>query len=418
MTEQEPNPDPLYNPLSVATLADPYPIYAELRAKAPVYWHEQMSSWVVTRYHDCRAVLGDHRIFARDDRRVGQDIPLEKMTVQQLDPPDLVPLRRAFFRAFSAIDLAQIAKGARRHLEQALDSLSKRPSFDLMTEVAAPVAEYVTCETFGAVPAPAPGKLTEIALGIALSMDSGLRPAQRGAGRPGSLELDALVRTWLARPDAPGFMGEVVRNVMTLGYPDTMIYKTVDAVVNAAYSTVYASIGNAALILMQHPEARAAFSGENLKSGCQELVRFDSPAHATSRVATERTELGGTTIERGQCVITLLAAANRDPERFPSPDELVLDRSPNPHMGFGFGAHQCMGIDLAYGILEQFVAAVIERPTLRLQGEPERYPTATLRWLRALPATLAPARQLTPPRRFSQPLPAAVGAVAERAGET
>lgn len=391
MTQQEPNPDPIYNPLSALTLADPYPVYARLRASTPVYWHEQMSSWVVTRYDDCRAVLGDHRLFARDERRVGEKIPDDKLSVQQLDPPDLVPLRRAFVRAFAAIDLPKIAHQARQYIDQALDNAAGRSSFDLMADVATPVAEYVTCATFGASPAPKPGHLTEIALGIALSMDSGLRPSQKGAGRQGSVQLDSMVRSWLAAPSEPGFMAEVARNIMPLGYQDTMIYRTVDAVVNAAYSTVYASIGNAALILMQHPKARAAFTTENLGSGCQELIRFDGPAHATSRIATEPTRLGIATIEKGQYVITLFAAANRDPEKFASPNELLLERSPNPHLGFGFGVHQCLGIDLAHTILREFVAGLLQRPALRLTDEAERYPTATLRWLKKLPVTMLPA---------------------------
>jgi cytochrome P450 len=389
MTHPDQDPDPLYNPLSAVTLLDPYPVYASLRATDPVYWHEQMDSWVVTRYDDCRTVLADHRSFARDERRVGAKIPDDKLSVQQLDPPDLVPLRRAFVGAFGAVDLTEVKRRARLLIEERLDELRRNPSFDLMVDLARPVAEDVICSTFGACPPPETGHLTQIALGVALSMDSGLRPSQKLAGRGGSLQLDTMVRTWLANPDATGFMGHVAKNIMSLGYPDTLIYRTVDAVVNAAYSTLYASIGNAALVLMQHPEVRAQFTEDNLTDGCHELVRFDSPAHATSRVATERTQLGTKTIDKGQCVITLFAAANRDPERFPMPDQLILDRASNAHLGFGFGVHQCLGIDRAYGVLQEFVAALLDRPVLRLAGQPVRYPTATLRWLEKLPATFA-----------------------------
>jgi cytochrome P450 len=260
-----------------------------------------------------------------------------------------------------------------------------------MTEIAMPVAEHVTCDVFGAQPRPCPGRFADIAYGIALAMDAGLVPSQRDSGKQVSAELDEMIALWFKAPNPTGLSGEIVRDILPLEFPERLIYRTVDAMVNASYSTMYASIGNAALILMQHPTARAAFNAQNVVSGCEELIRFDSPAHATSRVATSRTKISDTLVEEGQTVITLFAAANRDSAKFTSANELVLDRSPNPHLGFGLGPHQCLGADLAYVVLREFVSMLTQHPTLRLAGRPQRFPTATLRWLKSLPVTLAPA---------------------------
>ncbi|MFT3924301.1 MAG: cytochrome P450 [Myxococcales bacterium] len=383
-------PDPVYNPLDADTLENPFPIYDYLRSNAPVYWHEQMQSWVLTRYADCRNVLLDHKLFARDERRVGESIPDDRLSVQQLDPPEVIPLRRLFFQAFKAVDLEQIARRARGQIRGLLDAHGKRPIFDLMADVASPVAESLTCEFFGSPTPPAPGKFMQIAHGIALGMDAGLEPCQRGAGRAVSVELDRMVRDWSEDPIPGSFMAEVKDKILPRKYPDTLIYRTVDAMVNASYSTIYASIGNAALTLFQHPEIRAAFTPHNLVSGCDEILRFDSPAHATSRVATERTTIGGTVIERGQVVITLFAAANRDPDGFERPNDLVLDRRHNHHLGFGWGSHQCLGIGLANVALHEFVSAALALPALRSLGKPKRFRTATLRWLQNLPVTASP----------------------------
>lgn len=76
-----------YDPLDEATLADPYPVLAALRAQAPLVWHDNMECWLVTSYDDCVRVLRDHESFARDPRRLGRAVPEASLSVQVLDPP-------------------------------------------------------------------------------------------------------------------------------------------------------------------------------------------------------------------------------------------------------------------------------------------------------------------------------------------
>lgn len=377
--------DPLYNPLDPATLVDPYPVYDELRSKHPVYWHEQLQSWVLTRHDDCRHVLSDHETFARDWRRVGDDIPNEKVSVQGMDPPEMVPLRRLFAAAFRALDMRTIAARARACIEARLGPAQPWSDFDVMTDLADPLADCVTGFAFGVEP-PGSGAFARIAYGIALAMDSGLVPEQRTAGAAVSAELRGLIRQWMSgAADRQGLVGMIAGQPEIREWHEGVIVSTLAAMVNAAWSTIYASTGNAVLTLLRNPEAREQLTPENLDTAVDELLRFDSPAHATSRVATRPTRLGGVDLDRGSVVVTILAAANRDPERFASPHRLVLDRSPNPHLGFGWGPHSCLGAALASIVMRELVDVLAARPPLQLAGVPRRYPTATLRYLAALP---------------------------------
>src|SRR5215469_7819949 len=97
-----------YDPLDEATLADPYPVLARLREDSPVFWHEGMRCWCLTRYADCVAVLRDHQRFARDQRRAGTEVPAAGLSVQSLDPPGQSPVRGLFTSALRAQDLGAI----------------------------------------------------------------------------------------------------------------------------------------------------------------------------------------------------------------------------------------------------------------------------------------------------------------------
>jgi cytochrome P450 len=125
-------------------------------------------------------------------------------------------------------------------------------------------------------------------------------------------------------------------------------------------------------------------------SAVEELLRYESPSQHTIRTAPEDTELGGRTIGAGQSVITMLGAANRDPEHFPEPDRLDLRRQDNRHVAFGWGAHFCFGAPLA-----RLQGRVTFRTLLRRMPRLHMNPDTPLAWrdnlgfrgLSALPVT-------------------------------
>lgn len=388
-----------YDPLAPATLADPYPIYARLRELAPVFWHAGMGCWVLSRYGDCVAVLRDYQGFARDWRRVGEAVPEAGLSVQSLDPPDLAAVRGTFLRTLHAQDLAAISAAAASLLEAVFNRLAGRECFDLVAEVAQPLALQVICDLLG-VAAPQVESFATVSDAIMRGMDAGLDPARAEPARRARAELTALVASWFTETGGPGLLTDVRTALSTV--PDVsqaLVQNTARVMFQGGYSTMVAAIGNMSAVLLRYPgvleevRARPALTATVV----EELVRFDGPVQGTSRAATTNTVIGGRPIGAGQTVLALYAAANRDPGVFAEPDELVLDRSPNPHLGFGWGPHACLGTVAAQTVLTVLLTALAARPPLRPEGPARRDTTATMRRLAELPVSFQPATWATRP---------------------
>jgi len=147
-------------------------------------------------------------------------------------------------------------------------------------------------------------------------------------------------------------------------------------------------IGNGLLALLQHPEELDALRRDSslMPSAVEELLRYDCPSQHTARIAPAGVEMGGNKISKGQAVIAVMAAANRDPERFPEPDRLNLARTDNRHLAFGWASHFCFGAPLAR--LEGQIAfgRLIQLPNLHLKSSSLEWRTNLgLRGLTALP---------------------------------
>lgn len=377
-----------YDPLAPATLADPYPVYAELREKAPVYWHGGMRCWVLTRYEDCVRVLRDHERFARDWRRLGLDIPESSLSVQSLDPPAQAPLRSLFMNSLRAQDLDGIGSRTRSTVDELFGLLSERSEFDVLVDVAAPLSLYVISELLG-VEQPDFRAFAVVSDAITRSMDAGLVPETIEPGRRARQELSAMVEAWFQASGKPGLLADVVRHKDRAGVPDIYVRNTTRVMFQGGYSTVVAGIGNVVSTLLRHPWVLDQLRDESLlQTGIDELIRFDGPVQGTSRMATQSTTIGGVPIERGQTVLTLFAAANHDPEQFPWPNEIVLDRAPNQHLGFGWGPHSCIGTVVAQITLRELVSVLASWPQSLRQARPaRRRTTATMRSLEELPVT-------------------------------
>ncbi|MFF2144089.1 cytochrome P450 [Kitasatospora sp. NPDC058190] len=164
-----------YDPLDSATLLDPYPVYAGLRASEPVHWHEKMQSWVLTRYRDCQAVLQNPGVFATDWRRAGESVSEPWLSLQTLDPPDHGPLRSLFMNALRAQDLEAIGKRGETLVGALLDGVEGKAEFDLMSEVVEPLALATISELMG-IDSPDVRTFASISDAIVRSMDAGLAP--------------------------------------------------------------------------------------------------------------------------------------------------------------------------------------------------------------------------------------------------
>ncbi|GAA4238074.1 hypothetical protein GCM10022254_52450 [Actinomadura meridiana] len=390
-----------YDPLAPETLYDPYPVLAELRRTDPVFWHAGMRSWVVTRYDDCVRVLRDHRAFARDPRRAGGVVPDSGLSVQTLDPPHQGWVRSLFMSAVRAQDLGAIESRAYRLVTDRLDGLTGAGSFDVMAELAVPLAVTVVADLLG-VQAPPHQEYAAISEAIMRSMDGGLDPAVVEPGQAARRALSDLVASWWDASERPGVLTQVRETVGPAVDPLSYLYvrNTARVMFQGGYSTLAAAAGNVIHTLLARPDALKAMRRAELRAtGVEELVRFDGPVQGTTRHAMVGCRIGGAEISPGQKIVALFAAANRDPAAFPDPDQLRLGRTPNRHLGYGWGPHACIGTIAAQAGLRGLVGALADQATgnravLVPDGDPVRRPTATLRAFASLPAVLhAPSAQ-------------------------
>ncbi|MFC9755259.1 cytochrome P450 [Streptomyces sp. NPDC056921] len=380
-----------YNPLDADVLRDPYSVLAELQDREPVFWHEGMNSWALTRYADCVRVLRDHEAFARDPRRSGGTVPEPSLSVQTLDPPQQNVVRSLFMTALRAQDLTGVEDRARLLVGERLDQLAGAGTFDVVAEIAVPLSVAIVADLLGVEPPPY-GEFAAVSDAIMRSMDGGLNPALVEPGRVARRQLSDLVDSWFSASARPGLLARVRQAAVPDALTQLYVKNTARVMFQGGYSTMAAAIGNAVNTLLTHPGALERMrDGALLATGVDELVRYDGPVQGTTRTTVRACRIGGVDITPGQKVVPLFAAANRDPAAFTRASELVLDRTPNRHLGYGWGPHSCIGTTVAQAGLRALIAALNDHPSrLTPAGEGVRRRTATMRAFDTLPADLIP----------------------------
>ncbi|MEV2271496.1 cytochrome P450 [Nonomuraea africana] len=380
--------DELFNPLDPKVIRDPYPTYRRLRETDPVYWHEQLGAWILTRHADCTHALKNPDLFTTDFRKVGVPTPGPLLSLQTLDPPDQTPLRHFAIDAMRAQDFGELERDAWQRAEALLHELRSRGTFDFVHDFATPFTLGTISRLVGMPPPEADEEWRRRNDQLHRSMDAGLDPDSEEAGLAAREAFSDYVARWLAGEPTQGISAYVADNRSQLDYSDEVLCNSLRAFWHAGFEVPARFLGNAVTTLLRHPELLEA-TLEDVDTAVEELVRFSGPVHVVSRMCTKNTELGGREISRGDLVVTVLAAANRDPERFDRPEELDLTRHPNPHLGFGRGTHSCLGNAVAR-IEGRVVLTTLFRayPDVRLAGELQWWENATLRGLSQMPVSL------------------------------
>lgn len=398
-----------YTPADPAFIADPYPAFARLRADHPVVYDPATNQWLVARFSDVNALLRDRRlgrsyVHVATHQEFGRTPPpawqapfeaSQRLQLIDMEPPDHTRLRRLVSTAFTP----RTVEGLRPRVTELVDGLVsaalERGEFDLLADLIELLPVAVIAELLGIPPADR-GLLRPWSADMTLMFELTRSQADERRAVQATVEfsdyLQALVRERRARPRAD-LLSELSL-VAEAGdhLSEDELIATAILLLNAGHEASVNGAANAWWTLFRHPEALAALRSDPglVPTAVEELLRFDTPAPMFERWVLEDIELHGITIPRGQELALLFASANRDPDQFASPDNLVLDRAPNPHLSFGAGIHFCLGAPLARLELGILFRAILERmPALELVSEPAWKPRFVLRGLQALPVRVA-----------------------------
>jgi pimeloyl-[acyl-carrier protein] synthase len=354
----------LYQLLDPAVLADPYPLYRKLREQDPVHWDPFLHAWIVTGYADVITVL--HR-FSADRIRTPEKLssmgcdglnPIARVMLKQLlfmDAPSHTRLRGLAATAFSP----RRVEALRIHIHEIAEGLvdkilhKERGKLDLIADFAEPFPAIVTAEMLG-VPTSDYLQLKDWSADFAEMLGNLQHNADRAPHLLNSLEEMTLYFRAAIREKEKRPTGGLIYSLMTAELEggrlteEEVIANSILTMIGGQETTTNL-IGNGLLTLLRHPAQLARLTADLslVPSAVEELLRFESPVQHTARIAPEDTSLGGKQILKGQSVIAVMAAGNRDPERFPDPDILDIERKDNRHLAFGWAAHFCFGAPLA-----------------------------------------------------------------------
>jgi cytochrome P450 len=381
---------------------NPYPAYAKLRSSASVQKVPAGSggqySYLVTGYAEARAAFTDPRL-SKDTARFFADKPSTRnlhpavsQTMLATDPPQHTRLRRLVTKAFTTGTVERLRPYIQQVTDDLLEAFLPDGRADLIADLAVPLPVTVICQMLG-VP----------------EKD---RPAVRqwsnelfAAGQPGQIDAAShaiagymadLVEVKRRAPDSSLLTELVAARDGQDKLTEAELVSLAVLLLVAGHETTTNFIGNAALALLQHPAsiARLREYPALLETALDELLRFDSPVGiATFRFSTETLTLGGTEIPPGVPVLIAPGAANRDPARFPDPDQLDLNRDAKGHLAFGHGIHRCLGAPLAKAEAEIALATLLARcDQLRLAVPAEDLQwrhTRLMRGLESLPVAFS-----------------------------
>ena len=385
----------LFSQLNVQpATTNPYPIYEAMRKAGPLL-RTRLGNYSTTSYAVSKDVVRNRRFGVVPSLESGQQTSRDflDLSLLNLDPPDHTRLRRLAGPGFSPKRMEAYVPLVNAAVHEVLDDAERQGRFDLMSTVASPLPIAVITRLLG-LPDDDPVRLRRLGSTIAKALDGiwSLSQARQLAAAEKELRgvFDTLVAEKVRHPGNDLTSTLIADGGGALTTEELM--PLVRLLLVAGFETTVNAIGNGVRWLLADRTQWELLVADPSRAEqvAEEVLRFDPPVQATARVAREDVEVAGQLVGRDQWVITLLAAANRDPEVYPDPNRFDITReAPVEHLAFSGGIHYCLGSPLARMELVQTFRALAERfPGLRSTGPVTMRHATTLRGPLSVPLTV------------------------------
>ena len=379
-----------FDPLAPAQRSSPYAVYADARAREPVFFAERFGFWVVTRYEDVLAVLKDGVSFSSRDALTSSPVELppevravldegwpEMPVIIDTDAPLHTAIRGLVTKAFTPRRVAELEPTIERLATELVEGFRTRGQVDIVEAFAWPLPLAVVGNMLGIARDDLP-RLHEWSVHWLRLKQPGATQAQQLEWARSTVELQRYFMALLdEREREPGddltsALLVAARDVEPPLARAAVMGVPLDLVV-AGHVTVTRALGNALLVLLEEPERVDAVRSDPalLPLVVEETLRLESPAQGLFRTTTREVELGGVRLPRGARLMVHYGSANRDERVFACPAEYDPRRTGlNRHLAFGKGVHFCIGAPLARLELTIGLRLLLDRlPGLRLADQ-------------------------------------------------
>jgi len=360
-----------------AIRADPHPLYHRLRELGPRYI-EEYEEWVFTRWDHCEQILRDPRFSSDPAHRISAR-PLEERTFREqfqessefrtllfMDPPDHTRIRGLVNKAFTPRAVERIRSHITEICDGILDDAAAAGVLDVVGDLGYRLPVTVICELLG-VPAGDQAQFGPWSSALSRLLDGDISDDLLAAGLEAFMHILAYLNDIIderrAQPRDDLISALIAAEDAGDRLSDTELRSMIILLFVAGHETTTNLIGNGTWALLSNPDQlhRLRADPTLVTSAVEELLRYNGPVHLTGRIATADVEVGGIEIPAGTQVVTLLAAANRDPAQFPDPDRLDIGRDPNHHLSFSHGIHYCLGAALARAEGQIAIGSLVSR---------------------------------------------------------
>jgi len=373
-------------------IADPYPVYAKMRAQGQIVWLETHKIWAAAGYRAAADILRQPNIFIS-----GRGLSLNDRVNQHLvgstlnsDGERHSRQRRVTATAIMPDKLEELAPFMRQAADDTVKNLVQAEQCDGIADFARILPLSIVTELVG-LPATGKQKMLEWAEAT-FNLFEGFNGRSEASFKklvdlqhylkthatPDRLEHGGLARRIFEQAPLHGFSAEEASQMMR-----DYINPSLDTTISAAGFMLY--------YLANDPEQWEKLCADHslIPNAVEEIIRLTTPIRGLSRFVAEETEICGISMKQSQRVLVLFASANRDEEIFPEPDKFDVSRKTHRHMGFGQGIHMCMGMHLARMELQQLLAALLRHvEKIELAGDAEIAMNNTIRGLSSLPVIL------------------------------